>query len=229
MLTCLNPYLTINPFINLTSTIKVNQRKAPLIFSPSEIDNIISHNPNYSLLFTLLFTTAIRPGELRALRFKHLNGDCSSLTIEDSLDSFNQSKNKTKTIRSNRTLNLPPSLSTKLLTLKEKHKDEDIIFTHNGYYISKDYLNKHIWKKALSNASVAYRPIYYTRHTTISNWVEKSIPLNIITQLAGTSLAVISKHYLSSTNQYSLPEIAFNITYSPTHSPIPNKHLSLTP
>lgn len=85
--------LSTNIWLEVARAVKIPPKKPAKVFSAEEIGAIISASKSdpraqhYKPYIEFLLFTGCRPGEARALCWKHLNEDCSSVWIGEALDS----------------------------------------------------------------------------------------------------------------------------------------------
>jgi integrase len=125
-------YLTENPWESIPNRVKVPPKQKPKPFTIEEIKAIIEgfRNNRYYSYYTdyveFLFATGCRTAEAIGLRWKHLNQDCTSVWIGESLS--RGVRKSTKTNR-DRTLSLTPHLQNLLLSRKPKKPNpDDLVF-----------------------------------------------------------------------------------------------------
>jgi integrase len=211
-----------NPWQGSTKGLPRQERKAPKPFTKQEESAIIAAfeapqirrgdgnlypNPYvwYAPLVRFLLATGLRPGEARALRWEHVAPACSAITVTDSMGTGNKPKGKTKTQGSRRTLALNTEARGVLIAITAERTG--IVFpSPDGGYIDQHNFCTRAWTVCLSVAGVEYRSPYNCRKTALTKWVSGGMPLNHVAALGGTSIAMLSTHYVGITDALILPD-----------------------
>jgi integrase len=201
-----------NPWKPLAGSIRV-ARKTPKPFTRNERQKILDAfqtSPEYSHYYPLvffMFSTGLRPNEARALLWEQVAGDFKSVRVSDSLDSFNKPKGKTKTLRSDRKLPLPQAAVSMLAEMRPKATSEIVFPSPKGLYIDQKNFAQRAWRKMLESVGVEHRGPYHIRHCALSDWMQKGMSLNDISKLGGTSLEMLSQHYIGSVEETQIPDM----------------------
>lgn len=216
--------ITPNPWVGASRSVPRQQRRAPKPFTTQEQRAIVAAfesdritrsdgktypNPYrwYSPLVRFLLSTGLRTGEARALQWSSISPDCLSVGIVDSLDGDNKPKGRTKTENSRRMLVLNEEARSVLIALKGDTDRLGLVFpAPEGGYICQSNFVRRAWKECLHVACVEYRPPYNCRKTALTNWVQRGVPLNAVAALGGTSLEMLSRHYVGHTDALKIPE-----------------------
>jgi integrase len=156
------------------------------------------HKHNWAAYSEFMLQTAMRTGEVRALRWEDIKDNRalvhSNYTLTHGL------KNSTKT---NKKRAVP--LNGKCLEILSMMKgDNDFIFPYNRYAFQSFFYDRAKELHATGLTSHRYRP-YDLRHTAISRWIEAGIPVAQVAKWAGNSSEVIWKHYCNVTQEYEMP------------------------
>jgi integrase len=201
-----------NPWTKLASSAKRGPSKKPEAFTKAETDAILAafqnshHHSYYYPLVLFSFITGVRPGEARALLWENVAADCSSVRIVDSLDRDAKPKGITKTAYSNRVLLLPLALS-KLLQQRRPEFPIGLVFpSKTGKYLDINVFNHIAWLKMIVASGVRYLSPYHMRHTAITRWIEAGHNIRDVAKWAGTSVAMIQKHYLADGEALPIPD-----------------------
>ena len=139
--------------------------------------------------------------------WKHLNEDCSSVWIGESL-----SRGTRKATKNNkaRTITLTTRLQSRLLSLKSENVDLDLpVFTSSrGNPIDNHNFRNRAWKSILSKVGVEYRKPYNTRHTLIGHALNRGMNPVEVAQLTGHDVQTLYENYAGNVNSRPrLPEI----------------------
>lgn len=155
---------------------------------------------NWSLYTEFMLQTAMRTGEVRALRWEDIKDN--KILVHQNYTLTHGLKNSTKT---NKKRWVP--LNRKCLEiLNQLPQENQFIFPWERLAFQSFFRNK---LKPLHQAQLIshlYRP-YDCRHTAISRWIEEGIPVPQIALWAGNTTEVIFKHYCNSTQEYEMPEL----------------------
>ena len=157
-------------------------------------------NVDWSLYTEFMLQTALRTGEVRALRWSDIK-DGKAL-IHSNFTLTHGIKNSTKT---NKKRWVP--LNGKCQTILNQLSQEDQYVFPWDRVAFQSYFRKKL--KPLADVGIlshAYRP-YDCRHTAISRWLEAGIPVPQIANWAGNTAEVIFKHYCNTTQEYQMPEL----------------------
>lgn len=167
------------------SAFKGVSRKRETNLTDSEVTALLKACPDdLKLLVEGLFLTALRPGELAPLSVADFDREHGTLNIANS-------KVKTRV----RTVTLS-SAALEYFTEQAKGKlpTAPLLARADG-----SYWNKDAWKKIFKTAAYEIKKpelvIYGLRHTAISRLIGGGVEVYVIAKLAGTSVAMIEKHY----------------------------------
>lgn len=153
---------------------------------------------NWSLFAEFMLQTALRTGEVRALKWTDIDGD--RILIHSNYTLTHGHKNSTKT---NKKRWVPLNSRAKEI-LESLGKTDDYIFPWNRQSFQSFFMKK---MKELHDAGLIkkrYRP-YDLRHVAISRWIEAGIPVTQAASWAGNTADVIWKHYAATTSEYEMP------------------------
>lgn len=202
-----------NPWEILASRIRIPPKQAPKPFTKSEMLAIIQgfrdspYYNHYAPYVQFVFATGCRTGEAIALKWKHLNDDCSAAWIGESL-----SRGVRKATKSNRARNidLPQSAVDLLMTIRPSpFNPEASVFTSpTGLAMDDHNFTQRAWKAVLKESGVEYRKPYTTRSTLISHALEQGMNPVTVAQLTGHDVETLYSNYSGNVNSRPrLPEI----------------------
>jgi integrase len=208
-----------NPFMGMAAKIKVIVPSEGDIdpFSKEERDAILigfqhSQSWNYYHPFVwFLFATGCRTGEAVALCWRHIARDFSAITFAESFDPVLKIYKDTKTHKTRRF----PCNETLKAFLQERRSgnpspDTPVFQAKQGGVVRQHDFSNRAWKGIRcgkkryigvvsslveSGQIERYRSAYNTRHTAITHWVDKGIPIPTIARWVGNSPEIIFKHY----------------------------------
>jgi integrase len=185
------------------------QKEKPDPFTAGERDGIIEwwkeHDFFYYPWVRFLFETGCRPSEAAALLVTDVNFSRRSISITKSLSRGHIGP--PKTAKSNRTITIGQSL-TDLITMLPSVKLglKHLFVNKNGAPMSKKWQD-HNWAEPLKKLAIPYRKFYATRHTAITELVERGrdrhgerLSAKEIADYCGTSVAMIEQSYAGRSN-----------------------------
>ncbi|ELR97394.1 tyrosine-type recombinase/integrase [Gloeocapsa sp. PCC 73106] len=189
-----------DPWLTLINRVKVPPKQMPKPFNRAEIHKIINgfehskYYSHYTDFVKFLFGTGCRTGEAIGLRWQHLNDDCSTVWIGESLS--RGIRKATKTNRA-RTITLTPKLQK---ILGERRPDsfnpEALVFgSPLGNPIDDHNFRNRAWKSILNQVNVEYRKPYNTRHTLISHALDQGMSPVTVAQLTGHDVQTLYENY----------------------------------
>lgn len=155
-------------------------------------------NTNWSWYTEFMLQTAMRTGEVRALRWEDIKE--GKVLVHSNYTLTHGLKNSTKT---NKKRWVP--LNTKCQTiLADLPKTNEFLFPWDRVAFQSYFRKKLAPLKQAGLISHLYRP-YDCRHTAISRWIEAGIPVPQVANWAGNTSEVIFKHYCNTTQEYEMP------------------------
>lgn len=154
----------------------------------------------WSLYAEFMLQTAMRTGEVRAIRWSDIKDN--KLLVHCNYTLTHGLKHSTKTNRK-RTVPLNPRC---LEILEEVDRDNEYVFPYNRYAFQSYFYDKARMLHKAGLTTHRYRP-YDLRHTAISRWIEAGIPVAQVSKWAGNSAEVIWKHYCNTTQEYEMPTL----------------------
>ena len=155
-------------------------------------------NSNWSAYSEFMLQTAMRTGEVRALKWDDIKEN--KILVHSNYTLTHGHKNSTKTNKKR----WVPLNKRCLEILSILPQQDSYIFPYNRYTYQSYFYDR---MKELYNAELTqhrYRP-YDLRHTAISRWIEAQIPVAQVAAWAGNSSEIIWKHYCTVTQEYEMP------------------------
>lgn len=205
--------LETNPWEEMIKRVKPAPKQPPKPFSLEEIGAIIQgfrtdryYHP-YADYVEFLFGTGCRTGEAIGLLWKHVNDDCSTVWIGESLS--RGMRKSTKTNRA-RTIALTSKLQAMLLARRPTECDPNgLVFpSPKGGAIDDNNFRNRAWKTMLTRLEIDYRKPYTTRHTLISHALDLGLNPVMVAQLTGHDVQVLYQNYAGNVNSRPrLPEL----------------------
>jgi integrase len=155
-------------------------------------------NVDWSWYTEFMLQTAMRTGEVRALRWHDIKDN--KILVHQNWTLTHGLKDSTKTNKK-RWVPLNGRCQDILTQLSQ---DQEYIFPWDRLAFQ-SYFRKKL--KPLHEAQLIshlYRP-YDCRHTAISRWIEAGIPVPQVANWAGNTSEIIFKHYCNTTKEYDMP------------------------
>ncbi|MGF1492106.1 MAG: tyrosine-type recombinase/integrase [Microcoleaceae cyanobacterium] len=190
----------INPWTDVVKRFKVPPKQKAKPFTLQEIRKIIetfrqnAYYGYYTDYVEFLFGTGCRTSEAVGLCWRHLNDDCSTVWVGESL-----SRNRRKPTKTNRarTITLSPYLQKLLLARRpEKFSSDDLVFkSRTGRAIDDHNFRNRAWTTILEEAAIEYRKPYTTRHTFISHALERGMNPVLVAELTGHDVRTLYEEY----------------------------------
>jgi integrase len=155
-------------------------------------------NVNWSWYTEFMLQTAMRTGEVRALRWSDIKEN--KILVHSNWTLTHGLKGSTKT---NKKRWVP--LNDKVQKILDSlDRSSDYIFPWDRVAFQSYFRKKLQPLHAAGLISYLYRP-YDCRHTAISRWIEAGIPVPQVAAWAGNTSEVIFKHYCNTTQEYEMP------------------------
>lgn len=163
----------------------------------------------YLNFFRFLTLTACRPEEATALNWKHVRSD--HIFFCEAIPSDTRIRGKTKTGVS-REFPINKQLKALLATIPRNSPEAPVFASRRGLTLDEHNVLNRVWKPVVGTLVEGgevrqYLPIYNLRHTTITHWIQKGIPLHQIAYWVGNSPEVLLKHYASVIEGLLPPEL----------------------
>ncbi|MGM0377794.1 MAG: tyrosine-type recombinase/integrase [Bacteroidota bacterium] len=188
---------------NVMRKIKKLREESPDIhpFSYAEINRILDAvDPWYRPYVQVAFYSGMRAGELNALKWSNYHGDLVNGPEIHIRKSYVYGKDGgVKTEKSVRNL---PCLSEVVEAIEQQRLltgDKEYIFlTRDGKRMNPDHFREVVWKPALEEAGIAYRPPIQTRHTYATMMLSAGYYPKIVQEWLGhSSLQMVYQRYAS--------------------------------
>jgi integrase len=201
-------YLERNPLASFKMP-KAPQRDEEIIVIPrNEIGLVLAaleakltyRTVNWSAYTEFMLQTAMRTGEVRALRWVDIKDN--KILVHQNWTLTHGLKDSTKT---NKKRWVPLNGKCKAI-LDTLPRESEYLFPWDRLAFQSYFRKKLQPLHQVGLISHHYRP-YDCRHTAISHWIEAGIPVPQVAAWAGNTSEVIFKHYCNTTKEYELPEI----------------------
>ncbi len=155
-------------------------------------------NVNWSIYTEFMLQTAMRTGEVRALKWADIKD--GKILVHSNYTLTHGLKNSTKT---NKRRWVPLNSRCQEM-LDELPQNNEYIFPWDRLAFQSYFRKKLMPLHEAEIISHLYRP-YDCRHTAISRWVEAGIPVPQVAAWAGNTSEIIFKHYCNTTKEYEMP------------------------
>lgn len=201
-------YLDRNPLASFKMP-KAPQRDEEIIVIPrNEIGLVLAaleakltyRTVNWSQYTEFMLQTAMRTGEVRALRWADIKDN--KILVHQNWTLTHGLKDSTKT---NKKRWVPLNGKCQAI-LDSLPRESDYLFPWDRLAFQSYFRKKLQPLHQAGLISRLYRP-YDCRHTAISHWIEAGIPVPQVAAWAGNTSEVIFKHYCNTTQEYAMPEI----------------------
>lgn len=153
---------------------------------------------NWSAFAEFMLQTAMRTGEVRAMKWSDIEED--RVLVHSNFTLTHGLKNSTKT---NKKRWVPLNARTKQI-LESLPRDSDYVFPWNRQAFQSFFIKRMTQLHEAGLIQKRYRP-YDLRHVAISRWLEAGIPVTQAATWAGNTAQVIWKHYAANTTEYEMP------------------------
>ncbi len=164
-----NELIKDNPFCKLKVPKResTNENDSVHPFTLEEIQSILNASTGQNKnIFTLLFFTGMRTGELWGLKWSDINFKYKTIHIQRAIRHGKESTTKTK--NSKRVIDMLPIVEEALIRQKSfTYINDSYIFLNQNKepFQSAQSLSKGYWKNILKFCRLDYRVLYQTRHT----------------------------------------------------------------
>jgi integrase len=155
-------------------------------------------NVDWSWYTEFMLQTAMRTGEVRALRWSDIKDN--KILVHQNWTLTHGLKDSTKTNKK-RWVPLNGKCQDILAQLSQ---DQEYIFPWDRVAFQSYFRKKLKPLYEVQLISHLYRP-YDCRHTAISRWIEAGIPVPQVANWAGNTSEIIFKHYCNTTKEYEMP------------------------
>lgn len=174
--------------------IVIPRRETPLVLIALERDS----GPNWALYAEWMLQTAMRTGEVRALRWRDIKDE--KILVHQNYTLTHGLKHSTKT---NKQRWVPLNARCTHI-LSELEQDSEYIFPWNRHAFQSYFYDRMSQAFRAKLIERRYRP-YDLRHTAISRYIESGIPVAQVASWCGNSSEVIWKHYAGVSQDYKMP------------------------
>lgn len=154
-------------------------------------------NAHYRNMFCVGFYQGMRFGEIAALKWKNVDFKRKLIHVKETrVDGV---EGRPKTSSSVRDIDmLPPVLKALLEQKKKSGKDKYVFRDMNDMLLTADHVREVIWKPALKQAGIVYRPMIQTRHTFATMMIDAGENIGWVQRMMGHgSLQMIFTKYYS--------------------------------
>jgi integrase len=204
--------LPINPVANFRMPKPPQKDHEVVVIPRNEIALVLialeakSHHRsvNWSLYAEFMLQTAMRTGEVRALKWKDVQDGKISVHCNFTLTHGHKDSTKTNKQRKVPLNNRSIEILEEVKLITTDHSTDSYIFPWNRYAFQSYFRDKVDQLYSAGLVTGRYRP-YDLRHVAISRWLEAGIPVTQCAQWAGNTSEVIWKHYAGSTTEYEMP------------------------
>jgi integrase len=155
-------------------------------------------NVDWSWYTEFMLQTAMRTGEVRALRWDDIKDN--KILVHQNWTLTHGLKDSTKT---NKKRWVPLNGKCQEI-LAQLSQDQEYIFPWDRLAFQSYFRKKLKPLYEVELISHLYRP-YDCRHTAISRWIEAGIPVPQVANWAGNTSEIIFKHYCNTTKEYEMP------------------------
>lgn len=176
----------------------IPRKQIPLVMSILGRSRKVS--PSWPLYAEWMLQTAMRTGEVRALRWSDLKDN--RVLVHQNYTLTHGLKNSTKT---NRQRWVPLNTRAQEI-LTQLDKDGEYLFPWDREAFQSYFYRKMKDAYAAGIIEKRYRP-YDLRHTAISRFIEEGIPVAQVAAWCGNSSEVIWKHYAGVSQEYTIPTL----------------------
>lgn len=200
-----------NPWLDIR--VRVPKKQKPKPFTTREIEKILEgfrsdiYYSYYLNYVEFLLGTGCRIGEAIALRWRHLNEDCSVVHF---LESVYRGQLKGLKTEDERFVSLTPRLQQMLLARRpEKYSPDDLVFpAARGGLIDDHNFRNRAWKSILERVGVPYRKPRTTRSTLVSHALDRGMSPGEVSEISGHSIETLLRYYAGNVkNRPMLPDL----------------------
>jgi integrase len=176
--------------------IVIPRREIPFVLIALERNR----QPNWSLYADWMLQTAMRTGEVRALRWCDIKGN--RILVHQNFTLTHGLKGSTKT---NRQRWVPLNERAQAI-LEQLDRSDEYLFPWKRYTFQSYFRDRMQVAHGAGLIERRYRP-YDLRHTAISRFLEAGIPVAQVAAWCGNSSEVIWKHYAGVSQEYEIPVV----------------------
>lgn len=175
----------------------IPRHEIPLVLIALE-SKLAYRSVNWGLFAEFMLQTAMRTGEVRAMKWTDIKDD--KILVHSNYTLTHGHKDSTKT---NKKRWVPLNART-IEILESLPKDSEYIFPWNRLAFQSFFIKRMQQLHEAGLIEKRYRP-YDLRHVAISRWLEAGIPVTQAAAWAGNTAQVIWKHYAANTTEYVMP------------------------
>ena len=199
-------YLEKNPLASFKMPKAPQKDEDIVVISRDEVGLVLAalaakrtyKNVDWSWYTEFMLQTAMRTGEVRALRWDDIKDN--KILVHQNWTLTHGLKDSTKTNKK-RWVPLNGKCQDILAQLSQ---DQEYIFPWDRLAFQSYFRKKLEPLYEVQLISHLYRP-YDCRHTAISRWIEAGIPVPQVANWAGNTSEIIFKHYCNTTKEYEMP------------------------
>jgi integrase len=199
-------YLEKNPLASFKMPKAPQKDEDIVVISRDEVGLVLAalaakrtyKNVDWSWYTEFMLQTAMRTGEVRALRWDDIKDN--KILVHQNWTLTHGLKDSTKTNKK-RWVPLNGKCQDILAQLSQ---DQEYIFPWDRLAFQSYFRKKLKPLYEVQLISHLYRP-YDCRHTAISRWIEAGIPVPQVANWAGNTSEIIFKHYCNTTKEYEMP------------------------
>jgi integrase len=199
-------YLDKNPLASFKMPKAPQKDEDIVVISRDEVGLVLAalaakrtyKNVDWSWYTEFMLQTAMRTGEVRALRWDDIKDN--KILVHQNWTLTHGLKDSTKTNKK-RWVPLNGKCQDILAQLSQ---DQEYIFPWDRLAFQSYFRKKLKPLHEVELISHLYRP-YDCRHTAISRWIEAGIPVPQVANWAGNTSEIIFKHYCNTTREYEMP------------------------
>lgn len=155
-------------------------------------------NADWSLYAEFMLQTAMRTGEVRALKWADIKD--TKIIVHSNFTLTHGFKDSTKTNKKRAV----PLNKRCFEILDQLDNTNEFIFPWDRLAFQSFFRKRAEKLHEAGLIDKCYRP-YDLRHTAISRWIEAQIPITQVAAWAGNTSEVIWKHYANTTTEYEVP------------------------
>ena len=199
-------WVTANPWEEIK--VRVPRKQKPKPFTEEEIKRIVegfrSKYPHYADYVEFCLGTGCRLGEAIALRWRHLNEDCSTVHF---LESYYRGTFKGLKTEDERFVSMTAHLQKLLLSRRPEGFEKDgLVFpAPKGNAIDDHNFRNRYWKPLLEELGIPYRKPRTTRSTLVSHALDRGMSPAEVSELTGHTVETIYRNYAG--NVKSRPQL----------------------
>jgi integrase len=175
----------------------IPREEIPLVLVALEA-KLAYKNVNWCLFAEFMMQTAMRTGEVRAIKWTDIDGE--RVLVHSNYTLTHGLKNSTKT---NKKRWVPLNARAKEI-IAGLPQHSEYVFPWNRLAFQSFFAKRMQQLHSAGLIKKPYRP-YDLRHVAISRWLEAGIPVTQAANWAGNTSEVIWKHYAATTADYEMP------------------------